>query len=232
MLFRSAPVSAALPVAPSATHAAAPISTAIPANAAGDIAPASAAFCDDSTAACDAVGMPSVGGGLACLPIWGQFEYLMWWDKDSSVPPLATTSPAGTDRASAGMLGQATTSNLFDASKLKTDIVNGGRITLGLWLDGCESFGVMGRGFLLEDQTSNFSAASTGTEILARPFFNSFTDEQDAVLLAFPGLFSGSIDITHKTEVGGAEALIPQAFRSGGNYRVDLLYRYRHVGVE
>ncbi|MCA9167264.1 MAG: BBP7 family outer membrane beta-barrel protein [Planctomycetales bacterium] len=230
---------------PAQTAAVAPAAAVMPANHtstvtpipattdnAGSVQPASAVFCDDAGAGCDAVAMPTLGGGLACLPIWGQFEYLMWWDKDSTVPTLASTSPAGTDRTLAGILGQTGTTSLFDSSNLKTDTVNGGRITLGLWMDGCQSLGIMGRAFFMEDQTTSFSTASTGTDILARPFFNSFTNEQDALLLAFPDLFAGSLDITHKTEVNGAEVLIRQAFRGGCNYRVDLIYGYRYVGVD
>src|SRR5437016_2163211 len=40
---------------------------------------------------------------------WGQAEYLLMWIKGDPVPPLVTSSPAGTPMTSAGVLGAAST---------------------------------------------------------------------------------------------------------------------------
>ena len=43
-------------------------------------------------------------------------EYLAWWTKSASLPALATTSPSGTPRSEAGVLGEPGTSVLFGGS--------------------------------------------------------------------------------------------------------------------
>ena len=37
--------------------------------------------------------------------LWFRGEYLLWWMKESPIPPLVTTSPFGTPRELAGVLG-------------------------------------------------------------------------------------------------------------------------------
>ena len=44
---------------------------------------------------------------------WLGFDYLGWWAKGDKLPPLVSGSPAGTPRATAGVLGQPATTTLF-----------------------------------------------------------------------------------------------------------------------
>ena len=65
----------------------------------------------DPALACDAPVeyVPGMQGGPhGCLAFWGGIEYLLWWQKDAWLPPLVTTSPAGTSRDLAGVLGAPT----------------------------------------------------------------------------------------------------------------------------
>jgi hypothetical protein len=198
---------------------------------ASHIVPAPAAACDDAGIVMSDAYAPGSACG-ACWPLWAQVEYLLWWDKNSDLPPLATTSPPNTTRDNAGVLGFDTTSILFGGDQNTGDARSGGRLTVGLWLDNCQSLAVFGRGFGLETQTLEFAAASTGADILARPFFNAFTDEDDALLLGFPNSITGDVRIAQENDANGAQALLRRAYRQGGNYRIDMVYGYRYLGFD
>src|SRR5262249_16786462 len=45
--------------------------------------------------------------------IWVDVEWLAWWIRGSSIPPLLTSSPAGTDLGQAGVLGAPGTNVAF-----------------------------------------------------------------------------------------------------------------------
>src|SRR5262245_860546 len=66
-----------------------------------------------------------------------RFEYLGWFTRARNVPPLVTTSPAGTVRTDAGVLGLPTTTTLYGNDPIGTNLRNGGRITYShLFNDG------------------------------------------------------------------------------------------------
>jgi hypothetical protein len=116
---------------------------------------------------------------------WVRGEYLLWWLKDQSLPPLVTTSAT---QASAGRLGLSDTSVLYGGD-VDEKVRQGFRITLGsapfiLMNDTCFRLGFEGSFFLLEQSNEGFSAASTGTPVLARPFINALTGQSSAAQVA------------------------------------------------
>ena len=85
------------------------------------------------------------GGGCsaACsdcyAPTWyGQADLLIWWFKGNQVPALVTTSPDGTPRPQAGVLGQPGTEVLFGDTGIDDNYRPGLRLTVGRWLDECQ----------------------------------------------------------------------------------------------
>lgn len=165
---------------------------------------------------------------------WVGAEYLLWWTKGSSVPPLITASPPGTPQALAGVLGAPGTTVLFGGRDLNTDLRSGGRFTLGRWLNDERTWGVEGNFFLLETATTTFSAGSTGTPILGRPFFNAATGAQDAELVAFPGVLAGTAAVVAPSNVFlGGEALVRRNLCCTGcgcrGARLDALAGYRYL---
>ena len=65
-------------------------------------------------------------------PKWySRVEYTAMWAKGALLPPLLTTSPSGTDREDAGVLGEAETDLLLGGKRLYDQGRNGGRITFG-----------------------------------------------------------------------------------------------------
>ena len=180
---------------------------------------------------CDSCGDISCNGCWhGCIPVWGSIEYLLWWQQDANLPPMATTSAAGTDRNVAGILGESGTEIIWGGD-VATDALSGGRLTVGVWLDPCARIGIAGRGFALQQGSAEFSADSTTVPILARPFFNAFTGVEDAFLYGYPAELTGSVDIALESEVHGIQTFLRHELRRGCNYRIDSVLGYRYLGV-
>lgn len=127
------------------------------------------------------------------------------------LPPLITTSPAGTPANQAGVLPNART--LFGGNDVLDDGFEGGRLRFGIWLDRCHTWGVGAEYFELAQQTASFSGTSDGNPILARPFFNVNprdnngvfgASRNDSQLVAFPDIISGNVRAVATSELVGA----------------------------
>jgi hypothetical protein len=161
--------------------------------------------------------------------VWAEVEYLLWWMKGDRLPPLVTSSPAGTPQSQAGVLGAPGTAVLFGGSSVNDDLRSGGRFTLGSWLDDCQRFGVEADYFLLESKVTGFSASSDGSPILARPFFD-VSGQPASELIAFPGLVRGSVSArADSTGLVGADALLRANLCCGCGYRLDAVGGYRFL---
>jgi hypothetical protein len=166
---------------------------------------------------------------------WGEAEYLLWWLKGDPVPPLVTTSPAGTPVTSAGIIGLSSTQVLFGGAELNQDSRSGARLTLGYWFDDEHKIGLEVSYFLIPQATNSFSASSPATPILARPFFAAPfppavpVDTSSAALVAFPGLATGSITASDRSEVfHGGELLLRQGGICGCK-ALDVVWGYRYL---
>ena len=155
--------------------------------------------------------------------IWADGEAMLLWTNGSgSVPALATTSPDGTPFDQAGVLGLNTTSVLFGGD-LDDDADLGYRGMIGVWFDPQQTWGIAGRGLYFDHDTANFSAQSSGSPILARPFFDVDLNVQDALVVAYPGISSGSINIDGSTEIQGFELFLRKMLYYGYGNRIDFL---------
>src|SRR4051812_1195516 len=77
--------------------------------------------------------------------IWGDVDYLLWWVRPGSAPPLVTTGPASD--AFPGALDQPGTRVLFGGGNgLGYAPSSGVRLTLGTWLDPERRWGVLASG--------------------------------------------------------------------------------------
>jgi hypothetical protein len=161
--------------------------------------------------------------------LWFTADYLLGWMQSRRLPVLVTTSTSS-DRGTAGILGQPETSILFGGEHINDEARNGTRLGAGYWIDAQRIFGVHASFFILETQSSIFAAASQGSPILARPFTNALTDDPDAALVAFPGVLTGSIDVsaTSRNLFGGNLAVSEQILNRGG-FRLDSLLGYRFL---
>ena len=153
---------------------------------------------------------PNYGRLYIALPAhgWVHAEGLTWYQSGMNLPPLVTTSPTGTPRASAGVLGQQGTSVLFGGDDESLTDGNGGfRIRFGTWLGSVPGLGLEGEYLGLGETTESFFAqanGAVGSQILARPFFNMLTGREDAELVSFPNVVRGSIGVDVTNALSGA----------------------------
>lgn len=163
---------------------------------------------------------------------FGSIEYLHWWNKGISVPPLVTTSPAGTPQGSAGVLPGAET--LFGGHDIDSSLQAGGRLTFGWWLDDCCNLALTSRLYGVESGTVGYTASSAGNPILARPFFNAdpLVNAQDSLLVAFPGVTSGAVTVAGDNDVLGFELLGRSLLDSTDCYRLDLIGGYQFNRID
>jgi hypothetical protein len=140
-----------------------------------------------------------------CLPShgWVSVDYLGWYQAGMNTPALVTTSPAGTAQAAAGVLPNAQV--LFGGNNdILTDTMNGVRVRVGVWSATRPNAGAEGEYFGFGQQTESFDQNSTGSPILARPFYNNVTGLQDSELVAFPNLLSGRVQVDAESQLASA----------------------------
>jgi hypothetical protein len=162
--------------------------------------------------------------------VWAQFDYLLGWVKGDPLPPLVTTSPAGTVRTSAGVLGQPGTTVLFGNNEVNQGARSGLDAEFGLWFGQEHNVGLEGGFFFLANATRTFFASSDGTTILARPFFDVSTGNAASSLIGFPGVSSGSVGVTdtaHDLYGGGID--LRENFCCCCGWRFDSLLGYRYL---
>lgn len=163
------------------------------------------------------------------MPFWVEIDALGWSVKGDRPPALLTTSPAGTPLAAAGVLGQPTTSVLFGNDAVNQDWRPGGQLRAGTWLDPQHGKGLEVSFFDLQDRSSGIATNSGANAILARPFFNTTTGAQDALLVAFPGLATGAATVSETSRLLGAGALYRQEVGAWGGQRISALIGYRYL---
>ncbi len=171
---------------------------------------------ESDCADCDSAGYYGGGHYDRSPQPWMKVDYLLWWTNGMRLPPLATTSPNGTTRAEAGVLGFPDTTALFGDGRVNTGGRSSARITLGYWVDSCKDLAMEGDYFDIGGETAGFAATSNGDPIIARPFFDLFvTGGQWSELIGYPGLRSGTLTIRASDYFGSA----------GARMRYNLAYR-------
>ncbi len=170
---------------------------------------------------------------------WARAEYLQWWVRGSNTPALVSTSPDNTPQAEAGVLPGATV--LFGDQRVNSTSRSGGRFSLGYWFDACETVGVDASFFFLAPASQSFLASSGGSPILARPFFNenpnqtsppSGTPKNDAYLVAYPNIVTGTVNVTTYSHVAGTDVNFRHILYADECRRIDVLagYRFFYLG--
>ena len=171
-------------------------------------------------------------------PVWVQAEYLLWWLRGNSLPPLVTTSSAGTPRSEAGVLGEPNTQILFGDGRVDDEARSGFRTSLGVrlghWFDALmESELQFDYLWLGDAQTSgDFQANSAEYAILARPFFNAELGQQDAQLISYPGVIAGDVQLETSSDLLAAGVLFRQGWLCGSRGRLEWLAGYRYLQLQ
>jgi hypothetical protein len=178
------------------------------------------------------------GGGFGSRPagprVWADAEYLMWWVKSGPQPlPLVATA------AGAPVLGQPGTTVLYGPSIFEYGMVSGGRATLGYWFDSEQTFGIEGRGFLLQQRSvTGFSIHSDAN---GNPRFNVPFFDLGAVPPGESGFLessgnggprTGSFSVNSSTSLWGAEANGIWNVYRGNSFRLGALAGFRYLDLQ
>lgn len=165
------------------------------------------------------------------LRFWVNADYGWAWLKQRDLPPLVTTAAPGTAQAAAGVLGLETTSIAIGGQPINDERARSvGRMEAGCWFDRERTFGATAGFFFAESKESVFSVASDGTTILARPFIDINANANSSVLVAFPGISSGSVNVTASMgSFWGANVDLQENIATTSWLRVDSLIGYRFL---
>ena len=173
-----------------------------------------------------------------CGRNWVSAELLMWWNRSTQVPPLVTTSSAPFN----GIVGQGDTQVLLGGSFGSTFHV-GARIGGGHWFDDNECRGFDWRVFWVSPSTASFTASTPPYTLLARPFFNVNPGVVTPLLTPLggfgplaeivggPGVATGTVAVTMKSTIWGAEANYRRFLAGNACSRLDLLVGYRYLDL-
>lgn len=190
-------------------------------------------------------GDPSCTSGVAdclgrdrrCWDLWGGIEMLVWWTKGSNLPPLigSNTDPA-VPQNQASVITSPSYITLFGDGISGQDAQIGGRVTFGTWLDSTHNVGAGLRFFALEGAVDQFDVSSTGNPIVGRPFFNvqllPAPGQEDALLVAYPGLVEGDAHGSYKNNLLGAEGFLRVMMQRSQLRRVDLIAGYQFMRLD
>jgi hypothetical protein len=165
-----------------------------------------------------------------CHQLYFRADYLLWWGKGFTAPPLVTTSTAGTSVDDAGVLGLSGTAILFPGDAIADTSQSGGRVRLGYWFDPCDTMAVEATYFAIGQATTSFSASDFDYAILARPFVNLTPNvlANDAALVAYPNLYSGSINASGNSSLQGIEVVARHIISRGCDWRLDWTLGWRY----
>jgi hypothetical protein len=161
--------------------------------------------------------------------LWLRAEYLLWWIKNSTMPPLITTGPS-TDPLP-GSLDSGNTSVLFGGGGQDNKNRSGGRFFAGYWLTDDNSLGLEAGYFFLGPRAIGIFEGSPGNPVLARPFFNVNRNFQDSSLVAWPGLVSGSIRIQSPSFLQGTEMNLVSSLARTNRLQLDAFLGFRYLNL-
>jgi hypothetical protein len=160
-----------------------------------------------------------------------QADGLMWWTNGTHVPALLATSPNGTPRSEAGVLGSDTTKIIFGESWIDNDLRAGVRLRVGYNFDDCGDYGLdtefLTLGSAMEGDYE--TVYSTGSPIFARPFFNTALGQEDSQLVAFPQVVNGQLAVATSSDMYSAAAVLRGNYLTTDRWHFDLLGGYRYL---
>ena len=174
------------------------------------------------------LGLGKLGGGGGG---WFDLEYLLFFNKERYIPELVTQSPAGTPLNLAGQLGQPTTQLIYGDTHVGNGPYSGVRVAGGRWLDQQRTYGLGGR-FFFVGGSDDFDRNSDGDPILARPYFDTDLGAPSSLLVAFPGLSSGSVNVESSNSALGFDIFLRKLLLSGYCNRLDFIGGYHHSRVD
>jgi hypothetical protein len=161
-------------------------------------------------------------------------EYLVWWLRKASLPPLVTQSRPGFLPA----LNLPNTGILLGDKLLDQEEHSGGRFTMASPLvvsHGTTTLGLEGTYFFLGTRTDTFfvsGSADPGSLVRGRPFVDANTGHELAFLVAAPHVASGNIAVSYSSRIQGAELNGVGTMHSSQHMQLDGLIGFRYLEVD
>lgn len=208
--------------------------------------------CATGTCATGCTTAPTCNTGCCtpCGPVgraWVSAEYLYWRMQSLNTPPLvtATTNPVRIDALGRPLAGTLVDplARVISSNEYNDDWRSGIRVRGGFWLDECQTCGIEGSYFYLQDGNDSETFGPQNGPGIFRPFFNADPrvlgpDAQlvnfggavpDAQLVVFPNRVTGTVSIGTGTRFQGFDANFRKNLLCDCNSRVDLLAGYRYL---
>ncbi|MEO2042782.1 MAG: BBP7 family outer membrane beta-barrel protein [Pirellulales bacterium] len=159
--------------------------------------------------------------------LWFSTEYLVWATTGQAVPPLVTTSDAGTLGAEIGVIGLPTTRVLFGGTNFEGPMRSGARLTAGFWFTPQQERGIEASWFGLAIAKEAFSVSTNGaTSFLARPYADATNPPQQAAVV-IPLVDSSTLPATDPLLDQTVDASLESQFGS-----VNVLYKINRTQGE
>jgi hypothetical protein len=170
-------------------------------------------------------------------PLWVQADYLLWWLNGADMPALVTTSPSGTSRDNAGVLGAPGTEILFGGDQYGDSARSGFHTALGVrlghWFDHFMASELQFDYLWIGDgQAGDYETSTPQHAILGRPFWNSELGQQDAQLVSYPGVGEGGIWVETDSDFRSAGVIFRQGWLFGDGGRLEWLAGYRYLQLQ
>jgi hypothetical protein len=157
-----------------------------------------------------------------------RLEWLGWFTRARNAVPLVTTSN-GADLA---VIGNPSTVVRFGSDPIGTNLRNGARITYSRLLGDGQTT-LTARFWGIEDGSQTFFTNSNRFPVIGIPFFNAALGQEDAFLVAFPGLTApGSVRVTAKNDLIGADVWGSRNWFNDGSASVDILGGYQFTRLD
>lgn len=160
---------------------------------------------------------------------WFRTEFMLWFIKPANFPALVTTGNFTDPRP--GALDQSSTNVLFGGAGIDFQDRSGGRFTGGYWLDDERQLGLEAGYFFVGGRGLGQGFSSPGSPVLAVPFFNVNTGNQDSSIVTYPGIMSGTVTVAASTFMQGAEANFSRALWQRDGLRVEALGGFRWLNL-
>jgi len=158
---------------------------------------------------------------------WETFEYLLWWPRAASLPPLLIANRG----PEAPRLGGPNTQMLIGGRSINAPDVSGGRFTLGVSANESETLGFAVSYLFLGTRTVETSFTDVGNprpRQLARPIINAYTGEETSIPIAVPGEFSGRLEASSSIRATGWELSGVANLHATPSLRLNAIAGYRY----
>ena len=159
-----------------------------------------------------------------------QFEYLLWWMRQGSIPIVATTGPAG----QFGFLNESGTTALLGPGRFGPSFFDGFRVRMGRWFEPHGGHGWDGSFFFLGRRSRGFAVNSEQKPIITRSFFapNPGVNREFGEQVAFPGQSSGLLTVDQNSFLWGADINLLNSVCRSCDTRSQWFAGFRHLNLD